>query len=72
MILQRTLDTAFRAQATGDTPKRPGYGRPAGFTGGNLDGVCVPGALWRPEARASDPTPLCNSTQAQQERKSHA
>jgi hypothetical protein len=68
----RGWDTALHAQATGTARKRPGYERPAGFTGGNLDGVCVPGALWRPEARASDTTPLCNSTQAQQERNSHA
>ena len=38
-------DTAFRAQTTGTARKRPGYKHPDGFTGGNLDGVCVPGAL---------------------------
>ena len=50
-------DTAFRAQTTGTARKRPGYKHPDGFTGGNLDGVCVPGALRRPKARLGDPTP---------------
>lgn len=67
----RAQDTAICTQATRHTRKRPGYKRPSGYTGGNLGGVCVPSALWRPEARASDPTHLSNS-QAQQEGKSNA
>lgn len=53
-------DTPLCALATKDTPTRPGYRRPPGFTGGNLGGVCVPGALCRTKARASEPTPLSN------------
>lgn len=28
---------------------------PLGFTGGNLDGVCVPSAVWRPTPHLDDP-----------------
>lgn len=51
----RFRDTAAGTQTTGDTPKRPGHDRRAGFTGGNLEDVCVPGAVKRPEPHASDP-----------------
>ncbi len=43
--IPRASDTAIRALATGTTPKRPGHRRRAGFTGGNLEGVCIPCAL---------------------------
>jgi hypothetical protein len=40
-------DTAGFTQTTELTRKRPGHTLPAGFTGGNLEGVCVPTAFWR-------------------------
>jgi hypothetical protein len=54
-------DTAICTQTTRHTRKRPGHGHPPGFTGGNLGGVCVPSALWRPEAHVSDPHPSLES-----------
>lgn len=63
-MLSRPADTPDRAQTIQNTRKRPGYKRPPGFTGGNLGGVCVPGALWRPKAHASDPHPPHRMIQA--------
>lgn len=68
-----TPDTAIRALATKDTRKRPGHNRPAGFTGGNRQGLCVRSAFWRPKPRLSDPHPLPVSHHAQTEKDtSHA
>lgn len=38
-------DTASGAQPSGTASRRPGHERPAGFTGGNPGGVCVPRAV---------------------------
>ena len=51
----RARDTPIDALATDPTFKRLGHIRRAGFTGGNLEGVCVRHALWRPKARPDDP-----------------
>jgi|GEM_PF-3310326 hypothetical protein len=71
-MLSRPVDTPDRTLPTQNTRKRTGYRHPPGFTGGNLEGVCVPSALWRPEAHVRDPYPLTISTQAQQKGTPHA
>ncbi|GAA6202828.1 hypothetical protein NBRC116599_40540 [Aquicoccus sp. SU-CL01552] len=66
-------DTAIRALATKDTRKRPGHDRPAGFTGGNLRGLCVRSAFWRPKPRLSDPhTPPRFTSRANRKGHPHA
>jgi len=52
-------------QTTATTPKRPGHKHRRGFTGGNLEGVCVPTAFKRPNPHFSDqPHPRKDNTYA--------
>jgi len=55
MPLNFLPDTRECAQAAGDTCKRPGHDRRAGFTGGNLEGVCVREAVKRQKPHPGDP-----------------